>query len=119
MFAVEEAKDRNGGLLLATPTLSKIAPGLLGVVLLAQRCYRAAARTFAVSILLSLITWSISGWEHFPASIDYHLLRVSSSGAYDLLDDTKIAISSNVAAFWPTTNFVLRFGEPFEIGPFG
>jgi hypothetical protein len=99
MIAFEEQRERFGGALLATATLAKIAPGILGVVLLVARRWRAAAWTVAFAVLITAASLLVMGWGPFAAFFDYHLPRISSGEAYDFLDDNRREIFNNLAAF--------------------
>lgn len=97
--ALHDRRDRLGGGLLAAATLAKIAPGLLGVVLLVQRRWRAVGWTLAWAVALSALTWAVIGWGPFAAFFDVHLPGIRSGAAYDFLDDDLLTIVTNWSPF--------------------
>ncbi|MCA9545643.1 MAG: DUF2029 domain-containing protein [Myxococcales bacterium] len=99
MMAFDEGRDRTGGLLLAWVTLAKIAPGLLGVLLLMQRRWRAAGWTVAWALVLSGLSLWAMGWAPFEDFLAYHLPKIASGEAYDFLDDSPDRILENLAPF--------------------
>jgi len=109
MIAVHDDRQRTGGLLLAMATLAKIAPGLLGVLLLVQRRWRGVAWTVAWATLLTLVTLAVTGPEIFVAFFEGHLPAISTGQAYDFLDDTPLNIASNLSPF----------GLPFKLSSLG
>ncbi len=109
MIAAREGRPRTGGLLLAMAILAKIAPGLLGVVLLVQRRGRAFAWTVAWALLLTVLTYAITGPEVFVAFVEGHLPAISTGRAYDFLDDTPRVILDNLSPF----------GLPFKLSSLG
>lgn len=109
MIAFDEGRDQTGGLLLASVTLAKIAPGLLGIILLVQRRWRAVGWTVAWAVGLSAISLGVVGPAPFEDFLGDHLPRISSGEAYDFLDDTRRAVLENLAPF----------GLPFKLQAMG
>ncbi len=99
MVAVHERRDGLGGALLASVTLAKIAPGLLGVVLLLRRRWGAVGWTVLAVVGLTGLSLAVLGTGPFEAFLHYHLPRISSGEAYDFLDDTPRAIFENLSPF--------------------
>lgn len=97
--ALERRQDRYAGALLAVATLSKIYPGVLGVVLLTQRRWRAVAATFAVAaaiVALSVLVLGVQVWRDF---LLYHLPKVQSGEALSFLASNVREIEGNLAPF--------------------
>ncbi len=109
MLAVHQGRDRAGGAMLATITLAKISPGLLGVVLLAQRRWRAVGWTVAVAVLISALSLWVLGPGPFEAFLSYHLPKVASGEAFDFLDDNFERVFENLSPF----------GLPFKLEALG
>jgi len=109
MMAFSSRRDAVGGGLLAAVTLAKIAPGLLGVMLLVRHRWRAVGWTLLFAVLISAIALAVLGWGPFDAFLNYHLPRISSGEAYDFLDDDPRRIRNNLSAF----------GTPFKLAAMG
>jgi hypothetical protein len=99
MQAFHARRDTLGGALLAWATLAKIAPGLLGVLLLMRRRWAATAWTVAFAVFLSLVSLVAMGTGVFESFIHYHLPMISSGEGYDFLDDDRRHIYENLAPF--------------------
>jgi hypothetical protein len=107
--ALERRKDGIAGVLLATATLAKIFPGLLGVLLLVQRRWRAVGFTcLAAAILcgLSVVVFGTKVWSDF---LFYHLPHVQSGEALLFLAGSTREIAYNLAPF----------GIPFKLDALG
>jgi hypothetical protein len=88
-----------GGALLAFAVLSKLSPGVLGIVLLGQRRFRSAAWTagFGVFFLaLSVLTIGVNPLRSF---LTYTLARISSGEAFAFLAHGPFNILVNMAPF--------------------
>jgi alpha-1,2-mannosyltransferase len=109
MMAFDERRDALGGALLAGVTLAKIAPGLLGVLLLVQRRWRGVAWTVGAAVVISVLSLALLGAGVFEAFLDYHLPRIKSGEAYDFLDDNPRIVYENLAPF----------GLPFKLEALG
>lgn len=109
MMAFADGADRRGGGLLAAATLAKIAPGLLGVVLLVQRRWRGVAWTVAWALGFTALSLAVMGWGPFDAFLHEHLPMVASGEAYDFLDDDRGQIFQNLSPF----------AIPFKLGEMG
>ena len=109
MMAFDERREPLGGALLAGVTLAKIAPGLLGVLLLVRRRWRGVAWTVGFAVLFSGVAAAMLGWGVFEAFFGYHLPRIASGEAYDFLDDNTRVIYENLAPF----------GVPFKLAALG
>lgn len=99
MVALERAHTKVGGALLALAILSKLSPGILGIVLLGQRRWRAAAWAAAAGVVLftlSILTIGVGPTRHF---LTYTLPRIRSGEAFAFLADAPFSILTNMAAF--------------------
>lgn len=105
MLAFQRDRPVIGGALLAFAILSKVSPGVLGIVLLAQRRFRSAAWTAAFGVFflaLSVLTLGVNPMRSF---LTYVLPRLGSGAAFAFMDDTPFNILTNMAPF----------GLPFKI----
>jgi hypothetical protein len=107
--AFERHQGALGGGLLAFGILSKIAPGLLGVVLLARRQWTAAAATLVAAAVLSLLALPASGLGSWVDFFTYHLPNLSTGEALGFLDDDPQTVAFNMAPF----------GIPFKLAAMG
>jgi len=97
--ALERRDDGRAGALLAAVTLAKIFPGLLGVLLLVQRRWRAAAVTCAVAAALCALSLLVLGTKTWGDFLFYHLPHVQSGEALRFLDRSTREIAFNLAPF--------------------
>jgi hypothetical protein len=95
------ARGRNvvGGGLLAYVTLGKVVPGILVVVLLVQRRWRALAWTAAWSAVLVGATLALFGTSPFVAFFGFQLPRMSSGEAFPMLWKFPPAAAINHSAY--------------------
>src|SRR5262249_41019167 len=120
MVAFEKDRPVIGGALLAFAFLSKISPGVLGIVLLVQRRFRSAAWTagFGVFFLaLSVLTLGVAPMKFFLSDM---LPRLSSGKAFAFMVDTPISILTNLSPFglaFKLQLIGLDVGDPWAIGP--
>ena len=118
MVAFHRDRPVIGGALLAFAILSKISPGVFGIVLLAQRRYRSAAWTagFGVFFLaLSVLTLGVNPMKSF---LTYTLSRISSGETFAFMDDTPFNIFTNMAPFGLPFKLQLmgfHVGDPWAI----
>jgi len=99
MVAIQRDRPIVGGPLLAFAILSKLSPGVLGIVLLAQRRWRGAAWAAGSGVVLfalSILTIGPSPTRYF---LTYALPRIRSGEAFAFLDDTPFSILTNMSAF--------------------
>ncbi len=99
MVAFQQDRPAIGGALLAFAILSKISPGLLGIVLLAQRRFRSAAFTAGFGALFLALSVLAVGVHPMQSFLTYTLSRISSGEAFAFLDDTALNIRTNMAPF--------------------
>ncbi len=120
MMAIHERRDRLGGFLLASVTLAKIAPGLLGVILLLRARWRAVVWTVGSAVVVTFATLVWLGPGPFEAFVQYHLPRISTGEAYDFLDDTPRTIFENLSPFgipFKLASLGLIDADPWTLGP--
>jgi alpha-1,2-mannosyltransferase len=107
--ALERRRDGLAGALLAAATLAKIFPGLLGVLLLVQRRWRATAFTVLAATGLVALSVAVLGTQVWRDFLFYHLPRVQSGEALRFLAGSPREIAFNIAPF----------GIPFKLGALG
>ena len=107
--ALERQKDSLTGALLAVATLAKIFPGLLGVLLLMQRRWRAVGFTLLAASLLCALSVAVLGTRVWHDFLVYHLPRVQSGEALRFMAESEQNIEFNLAFF----------GIPFKLGALG
>ena len=91
MIAFERARPGRGGFALAFPIVSKIFPGVLGVLLLVDRRWRAVAWIIAWSIVLTAGAWLAVGTTPFLDFLRYQLPRIESGQAFFWMDSAEMA----------------------------
>ncbi|PRQ09116.1 glycosyltransferase family 87 protein [Enhygromyxa salina] len=109
MIAFERERPALGGALLAFAILAKISPGLLGIVLLAQRRWREALWTAGFGLGWTLLALLVFGLAPFEAFVGYELPRLSSGEALEFFTVSPEEIASNLAPF----------GLPFKLEVLG
>ena len=105
---LERGQDSRAGLVLAAATLTRYSPGLLGVIMLVQRRYRAIGWTVAWAVglvLLSLMTVGAGPWKWF---VTYELPILRAGRALGFLDGDPF-VAQNLAPF----------GIPFKLQRLG
>ncbi|PRP90215.1 hypothetical protein ENSA5_66760 [Enhygromyxa salina] len=109
MIAFERERPALGGALLAFAILAKISPGLLGIVLLAQRRWREALWTAGFGLGWTLLALLVFGPAPFEAFVTYELPRLSSGEALEFFTSVPEEVASNLAPF----------GVPFKLEALG
>ncbi len=109
MIAFERKRPALGGALLAFAILTKISPGLLGIVLLVQKRWREALWTAGFGLGWTLLAVVVFGPAPFEAFIFYELPRLSSGEALEFFTNSVTDISLNMAPF----------GLPFKLEALG
>lgn len=109
MVALESKRPALGGAVLALAILTKISPGLLGVVLLVQRRWHEALWTAGFGLLWTLLALIVFGPAPFEAFVVYELPRLSSGAALEFFSESLTDISINLAPF----------GIPFKLQALG
>ncbi len=95
MVSFDRGRPAAGGALLAYVTLSKVFPGILLVVLLAQKRWRAIAWTVAWSAAMIALTLAVFGVAPFRAFIAYQLPRIATGEAFPFLETFPPAVALN------------------------
>lgn len=98
MVAFERGRSATGGALLALAIVSKISPGILGVVLLVQRRIRSAAITAGFGVALVALSVLRYGTSPIKSFVTYALPRLSSGQAFPFME-TKSGILTNMSPF--------------------
>jgi hypothetical protein len=119
MVALERHRAAMGGALLATTILSKISPGILGIVLLLQRRFREALWAAGFSVLFFVLSLLCFGTKPIVFFLTFALPRLNAGTAFPFMD-TVTGIITNTSPFG--IPFKLKFlgfeiGDPWHIGP--
>ena len=118
MAAFDRRRDAVGGALLALTILSKISPGVLGVVLLVQRRFRSAAFAAGLGALLFAVALLRYGLEPLQAFVAYALPRLSSGAAFPPMA-TEAGLSTNLSLFgfaFKLQHVGFDVGDPWAVG---
>ena len=107
--ALETRRDGLTGALLAAATLAKIFPGVLGVLLLVQKRWRAVGFTVLCAAVLCALSVAVLGTKVWSDFLFYHLPRVQSGEALRFMAASPREIGFNLAPF----------GIPFKLGALG
>ena len=95
MLAFESDRNILGGALLAPLALSKVFPGILVLLLLWQRRWRAAAWTAGFTIVVFVGSVLVLGEAPYRALLSYHLPRLSSGAAVETILARPDAMATN------------------------
>jgi hypothetical protein len=109
MIAFDRGRPALGGALLSFAILSKISPGLLGVVLLAQRRWRDALWTAGFGVVHTVLALIVLGPAPFEAFVVYELPRLGSGAALEFFTSNEFDLATNMAPF----------GVPFKLEAIG
>lgn len=99
MVAFHRDRPVEGGALLAFAILSKISPGVLGIVLLAQRRWLCAAWTAGFGVLFVALSLLVHGLDPMESFLTYTLARLGSGEAFAFMDDEVFSLLTNMAPF--------------------
>ena len=91
MIAFDRGHAARGGLALGFPTISKVFPGVLGVLLLVDRRWSAVAWTLAWGLALTAAAWFLVGSVPFLDFFRYQLPRVASAQAFPWIENSDAA----------------------------
>ncbi|MCB1179185.1 MAG: DUF2029 domain-containing protein, partial [Leptospiraceae bacterium] len=106
---LEQNKNTISGTLLSIATLSKISPGILGIIFLVQKKYKAVLFTIISAIIICGITYLVFGGKVWSDFIFYHMPNVQTGRALSFLAETDQSIEFNIAPF----------GIPFKLSALG
>ena len=82
MMAFERGHAARGGLALGFAAVSKVYPGLLGVLLIVERRWRAVVWTVAWAVAVTAAAWLMVGSVPFVDFFRYQLPRIESGQAF-------------------------------------
>jgi alpha-1,2-mannosyltransferase len=116
MLAFARERPMAGGLALGFATLSKIFPGGLGLLLLAERRWRATLWTLAASAAFLALALVMLGSGPFLDFFQYQLPRISSGEAFSWIEIPSVAIG-NSSVYGLVTKLRL-LGLPWTDKPF-
>lgn len=119
MVAFHRRSDAAGGALLAFAILSKISPGVLGVVLLAQRRWRSAASAAAFGLAFFALSAALLGVGPIASFLTFTLPRLGSGEVFAFLDDEPFSILTNMSLFglpFKLQLLGLDVGDPWALG---
>ena len=108
MVALDQGRAAKGGMLLATAIVSKISPGVLGIVLLVRRRFRMALATAISGALLFAAALVWFGADPLVSFVTYALPRLGSGAAFP-----------HIAAEGGIRNNYSPFGIPFALQALG
>lgn len=119
MVAFHEDRPVLGGALLAFAILSKLSPGVLGIVLLAQRRWLAATWSAGFGLVFVALSLAVHGVEPMTSFLTYTLPRLGSGEAFAFMDDDAFSLLTNMAPFgvpFKLELMGLEVGEPWVVG---
>jgi hypothetical protein len=111
MLAFDTERNRLGGAMLSVAVLSKIFPGILLVVLLARRQWRALGWTAGFGTLLTAVSLAVLGPAPFWAFFEYHLPRLQSGAAFAFGEAWPEMREIVIAANHGVYGLVMKLGE--------
>jgi alpha-1,2-mannosyltransferase len=91
MIAFDRGRAGPGGFALAFAAVSKIYPGVLGVLLIVRQQWRAVAWTVAWSAVFTALAWLTVGGTPFVDFFRYQLPRIESGQAFPWINDPDVA----------------------------
>lgn len=118
MVAFDRGRAATGGALLATAILSKVSPGVLGIVLLLQRRVRESVLAAGFGAGLVALTLAVYGPDPIVSFVTVSLPNLSSGAAFPQMD-TPAGIATNMSPFGvPFKLELLGFdvGDPWHVG---
>lgn len=119
MVAFHRGQPVVGGALLAFAILSKLSPGVLGIVLLVQRRWREAAWTAGFGVIFVALAILLQGPNPTVSFLTYTLARLGSGEAFAFMDDDTFSVITNVAPFglpFKLELVGLEVGDPWLVG---
>jgi len=91
MVAFAKGRAGRGGLALGFPIASKIFPGLLGVLLLERKEWRAIASTVLWAVAFTGLAWLLVGSAPFVDFVRFQLPRIESGEAFFWMNAPEMA----------------------------
>ena len=91
MIAFDRGRAGRGGFALAFAAVSKIYPGVLGVLLIVRQQWRAVGWTIAWSAVFTALAWLIVGGNPFVDFFRYQLPRIESGQAFPWINNPDVA----------------------------
>jgi alpha-1,2-mannosyltransferase len=91
MIAFDRGHAARGGFALGFPAVSKVYPGVLGVLLLVDRRWSAVAWTLAWGLAFTAAAWFMVGSVPFWDFFRYQLPRVASAQAFPWIENSDAA----------------------------
>ena len=119
MVAFDRERPVAGGALLALAILAKVSPGILGVVLLAQRRVRAAAFAAGFGALLLAFSLLCFGMNPITSFVSHALPKLGSGAAFPFME-TESGILTNMSPFgipFKLEYLGLDVGDAWQLGP--
>lgn len=99
MVAFHKGRESTGGALLAFTILSKISPGILGVVLLAQRRWRSAAWSAGFGVFFLALSGLTLGVNPIESFVTFTLPHLGSGEVFGFMDDDPFSVLTNMSPF--------------------
>lgn len=119
MVAFHKERESTGGALLAFTILSKISPGVLGVVLLAQRRWRSAAWSAGFGVIFLAVSVLTLGVNPIESFFTFTLPRLGSGEVFAFMDDDPFSVLTNMSPFglpFKLQLLGLDVGDPWALG---
>lgn len=119
MVAFDRDRPRLGAALLAFAILSKISPGILGVLLLAQRRWREALWTAAFGLFYLVVSLLLFGTDPLVSFLTYTLPRLRSGETFAFFAEDLFSIFTNSGPFGLPFKLQLLgvdVGDPWVLG---
>lgn len=118
MVSIDRGRPATGGALLALAILSKISPGILGIVLLVRRELRAAAFAAGFGAILLALSVLAFGTNPLVSFVVYELPRLGTGASFPFMA-TESGIVTNMAPFgvaFKLQRLGLDVGDPWILG---
>ncbi|HND29502.1 MAG TPA: glycosyltransferase family 87 protein [Myxococcota bacterium] len=119
MVAFERQRAVAGGALLATAILSKISPGILGILLLVQRRFRESAVAAGFGLLLLGLALLGYGSNPLLSFLSTSLPHLSSGAAFPFMQ-TDAGLITNMSPFgipFKLNYLGVDVGDPWQLAP--
>ena len=91
MMAFDRGRIAGGGLALGFPVVSKIFPGILGLLLVVRRQWPAVGWTVAWACVFVVAAWAMVGSKPFVDFVRYQLPRIESGEAFFWMNAADVA----------------------------